>query len=288
MNYKLLPPRPDINDAMSILNIPNSPSGFKQILQHVAYDGLGLFIPVVKDIIKTTDDRIIKKEILGMDVIQIDSSRINPNTSWEENQVERLVGFCKVGKCSVLSEDNQGQDYYLRVDSVVNDGLEHYMLDFVFDFSEDLREKLLKKFPTIKEIGDDEDLLAERERLGEYVDSYKIGHLIPNLNSAYFDRQELIEFAESFNDVGVIKNSQINESNVYLNAQDENYAIELDIAIQAYKAVIIEGWTDNVKRNGYSDYLKAWVKSSYPNGSEAFINRISAVANPKKEIPSSK
>jgi len=287
VNYKLLPPRPDINDAMSILNIPNSPSGFKQILQHVAYDGLGLFIPVVKDLIKSTDDRITKKTIIGMEVIEIDSSRIDPNKSWEDNKLERLLGFCKVGKCSVAKMYNS-EDYVLRVDSVIHNGLEYYTLEAVSKFSEELREEKLKEFPNIAEIEDDEDLLAERERLGEYVDSYKIGHSIPNLNRVYFDRQELIEFAESFNDVGLIKNSQIKESNVYLNTQDENYAIELDIAIQAYKAVIIGGWTDNVKRNGYSDYLKAWVKKSYPNGSEAFINRISAVANPKKEIPSSK
>ena len=211
MNYKLLPPRPDINDAMSILNISNSPSGFRQILQHIAYDGLGLFIPVVKDLIKSTDDRIIKKEILGMEVIEIDSSRIDPNKSWEDNKLERLLGFCKVGKCSVLSEDNQGQYYYLRVDSVIHNDLEHYMLGFVREFSEELREEKLKEFPSVAEIEDDEDLLAERERLGEYVDYFKIGYSFPNLDRAYFDRQELIEFAESFNDVGLIKNSQAQE-----------------------------------------------------------------------------
>lgn len=210
MNYKLLPPRPDISDAMSILNIPNSPSGFKQILQHVAYDGLGLFIPVVKDLIKSTDDRIIKKEILGMEVIEIDSSKINPHTSWQENQVERLVGFCKVGRCSVAKMHNS-EDYLLRVDSFIHNSLEYYTLESVSKFSEELREEKLKEFPNIAEIEDDEGLLAESERLGEYVDSYKIGHSIPNLNRAYFDRQELIEFAESFNDVGVIKNSQAQE-----------------------------------------------------------------------------
>jgi hypothetical protein len=72
------------------------------------------------------------------------------------------------------------------------------------------------------------------------------------------------------------------------NADSDYYAIELEVAIKAHEAVVINGWKDGNKRNGFSDYLKAWVRQNYPSGSTAFVDRIAAVANPKKEIPTSK
>lgn len=72
---------------------------------------------------------------------------------------------------------------------------------------------------------------------------------------------------------------------LYSDKESENYAIELDIAIQAHKAVVIDGWRAKTNYGGYSGHLKEWLESKYPNASGAFIKRVTTVANPKKEIP---
>lgn len=75
---------------------------------------------------------------------------------------------------------------------------------------------------------------------------------------------------------------------LYLDPENEYYSVELGMAIEAHKAVVIDGWTKGPRRSGYSEYLKEWLREQYPDASYACIERIASVANPKKDYPKSK
>ncbi len=66
----------------------------------------------------------------------------------------------------------------------------------------------------------------------------------------------------------------------YLDAKNENYAQELDIAIEAHTAIFSNN--EGNQNQSRTERVKTWLKNKYPNKSEAFYERITTVVLPKK------
>lgn len=67
---------------------------------------------------------------------------------------------------------------------------------------------------------------------------------------------------------------------VYQDPDHEFYSRELDIAIKAHAAVLLQG--EGNPSQAVTIRIKTWLEKNYPNESGAFYDRITTVVNPKK------
>ncbi|CAN8141772.1 hypothetical protein THIOSC13_70056 [uncultured Thiomicrorhabdus sp.] len=130
----------------------------------------------------------------------------------------------------------------------------------------------------------------------KHVEGSKTGLVLSSLSEQmpcllYVEGLKIKEFEQQNNifnhGLDLIENTdqKSNENNLqcYQDQESEHYAAELDIAIKAHKAVVVDGWRAKTNYGGFTGHLKAWLEENYPDASGAFIDRITTVANPKSD-----
>lgn len=273
---KLLPPKPSLEQALDILSIPNTRMGINQLLQHIVHEGLAVYIPLICQGININDSNIEQKDA-GFDLTYpslIDSSY--------GREYKDFTGRVKAGKCLLLT----GQDGdVLQVHTFYSDDQEYYPLSIVMDINEELKIKELAEYEKKLKLADNAEEIYYPEDAGHYIAGYKIRKLRPPVKNLTFDREELLAFKKGeFGKLHFTNHSLP----PYLDKGDNSYAIELDIAIQAHKAVVVDGWRAKTVYGGFTGHLKEWLEQQYPDVSGALIERIVTVANPKKETSKQK
>ena len=273
---KLWPPKPSLEQALDILSIPNTRLGINQLLQHIVYERLPVYIPIISYGININDSNIEQKDA-GFDLTYpnlIDSSY--------GREYKDFTGRFKAGKSLLL----KGQDEdVLQVETFYSDNQEHYPISIVMDINEELKIKELADYEKKLKLADNAEEIYYPEDAGHYITGYKIRQLRPPVKNLTFDREELLAFKKGEFGKQHFTNHSLPP---YIDKSDNYYAIELDIAIQAHKAVVVDGWRAKTAYGGFTGHLKEWLEQQYPDASDAFINRIVTVANPKKEIPKQK
>lgn len=130
----------------------------------------------------------------------------------------------------------------------------------------------------------DTDIVLINQAEGDFATclSYGVKHIL-------FDGDDIKRFEEQDLGVGQGKHDQDKHPQPpYLDKESEFYSVELDIAIQAHKAVVVDKWRGGHRRIGHTENLAEWVKEKYPDSSQAMVERMKSMANPKTEYPKSR
>ena len=122
--------------------------------------------------------------------------------------------------------------------------------------------------------------IEEAYKSGEirfFLDSCLLQELVNEMSHVV--TKETIKLFEQLH-LGVNHELDAIEKLPYLDAKNENYAQELDIAIEAHTAIFSNN--EGNQNQSRTERVKTWLKNKYPNKSEAFYERITTVVLPKK------
>lgn len=128
------------------------------------------------------------------------------------------------------------------------------------------------------------NIIIELSDTARYQPTYALDtRLIPTLiksNNFVVTKEALQAFEQEYLDIdhGVTHDG----TPEYINPNSDNYAEELDIAIQAHTAIFKEKYGNPYQSN--TDRITSWLMKNYPDKcqSDAFLRRIRSVVLPKK------
>lgn len=211
---KPLPPKFSFIEALEFLGLPNDVSGHNQLLQHVKYDSLKMYVIFFGAAIRVDDASFKKPVMTSKRVIQELCSDLN----------ETVCGFgfsgemARAGEIEILGVVG-AEKQSIEVRTFYVDGQEYYPLAQGYIADEKceaavLHRKQLQESKDKGSSGDDVVLLdgwwLDNEPLDHYVVPHKIAYRLitfePDVQGGIFIREELLEFAKGFNEDDSKKN----------------------------------------------------------------------------------
>lgn len=185
-DFKLLPPRPSIDDTLKILKLPAENSGIKQLFQHVIFDHLPMYFKLLTYAINVNDERIKQvRYAFGNSVPKLELSSVSDDET-------HYLEAARVGK-SRLSESFDGDSISLWIETFILDGEEYYPLELEECHDSELEKNDLERLDRLEESGIDISY-EDMDNIGMYISGYTIKQLNPSLNAFFFYREDIIKF----------------------------------------------------------------------------------------------
>lgn len=236
----LLPPRPNVKEALKILGLSESKDGIKQLFQHIYYDELPAYCLCMTWGIRTDDSRIkVEKDFFGGDSVFIDAEkielRLDEKGVFNFFTVVRMLDFSYIDESAFqLERFAIDDDEYYSID-VETDGDGNVTIARLESSRELISNIFFKR----------EDLLNLKERLALNLLASKplnTANIKPSTNKLGIGKtnQAAAEMnARSIKQDGEPIKYQDTPQALppYLDKTNPNYAHELALAITAWQAV---------------------------------------------------
>lgn len=205
----LLPPRPNVKEALKILGLPKGDKGIRQLYQHIAYDGLPAYFKGTLEAIKFDDNRVSYYDgLLGGKSVSVDPP-IDIKKPIKEQGVYRVVGDMRIAN-SNISVDWDSKESCLMVESFILDD-EHY--------------RPLKIVVESVYNDEDEPLFNEEGEQVRAITGYRLQPKKITIKAIYFLREDLLNFLGAADYVNNKVNIENHDRNVMTKLNDRGLSV---------------------------------------------------------------